>query len=242
MSYGGKESLTYWTKTWVSYKENILWNETETPHLTQLCDFNKTKTCACILCFLYAIYFGFLGLTRLLTNYRTSTRGSGVMICDDLLMSFDLDLFKPNHGNTMACSMLCVVYWLLLLFSFLVWSWGIYLWDTWLNHFWVINQLYLDYFLVALMGLKCLCWSWWCHVVTCLTWPFWQSLISIILGYFPVACWEPKCIVIYFELFFSCSMRNNGYCDLSLMPLVARWELLRLLWLPFDAFYLLVEN
>ena len=71
------------------------------------------------------------------------------------------------------------IYYLLMLISLLVWSWGVCIWDTWLNHFWVIDQLYLDYFPIALMGLKCLFWSWWCHVVTYLTWPFW-SLWSIL--------------------------------------------------------------
>ena len=53
-----------------------------------------------------------------------------------------------------------------------VWSWVACVWDTWLNHFWVIDQLYLNYFPVAMMGLKCefilddvMLW----HV---LTWPF----------------------------------------------------------------------
>ena len=103
----------------------------------------------------------------------------------------------------------CIFYSLMLI-SLLVWSLEVCVWDTWLNHFLVINQLYLDYFLVTVMGLKCLFWSWWCHVVTCLTWPFWESLISIILGYFPVACWELKCIVIYFEIFY----------------LISHWELM----------------
>ena len=121
---------------------------------------------------------------------------------------------KPNYGNVMACSMMCVVYWLLLLYSLPMWSWGVCIWDTWLNHFWVIDQLYLDYFPLALMGLKCwfilddvMLW----HV---LTWPFWESSISIILRcfwllvenqwilwfilrYLTVAHWEPMGVVIY---------------------------------------------
>ena len=94
------------------------------------------------------------------------------------------------------------------------------------------------YFLVALMGLKCLFWSWWCHVVTCLTWPFW-SLRSILfwdtswlfienrwtLWFILVAHWEPLDIVIY-----------------HWWSLIAYRELLWLLWLSFDAFKLLMEN
>ena len=135
-----------------------------------------------------------------------------------------LIFLKPNYGNAMACSMMCVDYWLLFLSSLLMWSWGVCIWDTWLNHFWVIDQLYLIFFPVALRGLKCLNCSWWCHIVTCLTWPFW-SLRSIlfwdtfwllvenwwilwfILGYFLIAHWEPMDIVIYHLMPFSCSLR-----------------------------------
>ena len=115
------------------------------------------------------------------------------------------------------------IYCSLMLFNLLVWSWDVCIWDTWLNHFWVIDRLYLDYFLVTLMGLKCFFWSWWCHVVTCLTWPFW-SLRSILLWdtfwllvenqwimwFIPVAHWEPLDIVIYhwcLQLFI------ENYCD-----------------------------
>ena len=68
-----------------------------------------------------------------------------------------------------------------------------------------------------------------------------ESSISIILGYFSVAHWEPMDIVIYFGLLFGCSLRTVGYCDLSLMPSVADRELLWS-WLSFDAFQLLMEN
>ena len=30
------------------------------------------------------------------------------MRCDGMLMLFDLDLLKPNHGNVMVCSMRCL--------------------------------------------------------------------------------------------------------------------------------------
>ena len=59
------------------------------------------------------------------------------------------------------------IYWLLLFIS-------LHVWDTWANHFWVIDQLSLDYFLVSMMGLECGFIFWWCHVVTCLTQPFWS--------------------------------------------------------------------
>ena len=67
-------------------------DETKTPHLSELWDVNETKSCACTLCFLYAICFGFLGGPRVLTGYRTFTRGSGVMRCDGMLILLSLDL------------------------------------------------------------------------------------------------------------------------------------------------------
>ena len=105
------------------------------------------------------------------------------------------------------------IYCLLLLFSFLVWSWGVCIWIIWLNPFWVLDQLHLNCFPITLMGLKCLFWSWWYHGVTCLTWPLW-SLRSIILEILPVARWEPMDIVTY-HLMFS----------------IARGELMWLLWI-----------
>ena len=174
----------------------------------------------CYLC------FGFFGLTRLLTSYRTSTKGSGVMRCDVMLMLFDLNLLKPNHGNVMACSMMCVVYWLLLLSSLPVWSWDICIWDTLLNHFWVINQLYLDYFSVAMMGLKCL--------LLILMMSCCDMFDLTILGVFDQCYFWILfgCLLrteVYFDLlwdiFSGCLLRTDGYCDLS-----------------FDAFQLLVEN
>ena len=117
-------------------------------------------------------------------------------------------------------------YWLLLLSSFLVW----------LNHFWVIDQLYLitiyesrsvilGLLPVALMGLKCLICSWWCHVVTCFDLTILESSTSI-----------------YFGILYGCLLRTIGYCDLSVMPSVANRELLWSLWLLFDAYQFLVEN
>ena len=93
-----------------------------------------------------------------------------------------------------------------MLISLLVWNWDVCVWDTWLNLFWVIDQLYWDYFLVTLMGLKCwfiiddfMLW----HVLTRLFW----SLQSIL---FALIC------------LFGFSLRTNGYCDLF-------WDTLRLL-------------
>ena len=117
--------------------------------------------------------------------------------------------------------------WLLLLSNLLVRSWGICIWDTWLNHFWVIDQLHLDYFPVALMGLKCLLWSWWCRVVTYLTWPFWilRSILFLdtfwlvienwwvlwfTLRYFLLVHWEPMDIVIYH---WCLQLLIENYCD-----------------------------
>ena len=143
----------------------------------------------------------------------------------------------------MLFSMRCCIHCSLMLISLLVWSWDICVWDTWLNHFWVIDQLYLDYFLVALMGLKycfihddVMLW----HV---LTWPFWSLwLVLFTLRCFLVAHWEPMVIVIYFGILHGCLLRTDGYYDLSLMPSVADRELLWSLWLSFDAFQLLMEN
>ena len=118
------------------------------------------------LVYLFYLCFWVLGLTRLLTSlgHLPEVQGYDVWCHVDVNQSWS---FKTNHGNAMACSMLCLVYWLLFLSSFLVWSWDVCVWDSCLNHFWVIDQLYLDYFLVSMMGLKYLFWSWWFHVVTC---------------------------------------------------------------------------
>ena len=82
------------------------------------------------------------------------------------------------------------------------------------------------YYLVILMGLNCLFWSWWCYFVTYLTWPFlslwsilfWDTFWLLIenrwvlwftLRYFLITHWELMDIVIYHLMFFSCSWRTN---------------------------------
>ena len=87
--------------------------------------------------------------------------------------------------------------------------------------FGVIDQLYLNYFPVAMMGLKCrfilddvMLW----HV---LTWPFWKSSISIVLGYFLVACCEPKYIVIYLRCIW---VAHWDPMHIVICSSVARWE------------------
>ena len=64
-------------------------------------------------------------------------------------------------------------------FQFLVWSWG------------VLNDLFLMMSCCDMFDLVIL-----------------ESLISIILRYFLVACWEPMDIVIYHLMPFSCSWRT----------------------------------
>ena len=124
--------------------------------------------------------FRVFGLTRLLTSHRTSTIGSGVMRCDGMLMLFGLDLFitqpwlcdgmlykmfefdvlDAHQSSCVKLRCLCIRH---LTQPFLESSISY----TWIN------------FSVAMMGLKCGFYSWWCHVVTCLTWPFW-SLWSVL--------------------------------------------------------------
>ena len=104
----------------------------------------KTKICICIL-FLYVIcvlgFWGWLDCWPVIARLPDAQGLWDAMSCWCYLI---LIFLKPNHGNAMACSMMCVVYWLLLLSSLPMWSWGVCIWDTWLNHFWVIDQLYLD--------------------------------------------------------------------------------------------------
>ena len=105
----------------------------------------------------------------------------------------------------MTCSMMCVDYWLILLSSLLVWSWGVCyeipnltifdssisyigfffqsLWENWS----VLNDFFLMMSCCDMFDLIIL-----------------ESLINIILGYFLVACWELMDIVIYHLMLFSC--------------------------------------
>ena len=93
----------------------------------------------------------------------------------------------------------------LMFFSLLVWSWDICVQDTWLNHFWVIDQLYLDYFSGTLMGLKCLL----NDLGNVMLWHIWLDHFGVFNQY----C---------FGIFCGCSLRTNGYCDLF-------WDTLQLL-------------
>lgn len=132
-----------------------------------------------------------------LTGLRLLPEGHELCVCDVIHM-FWSRFFKPNNGNVLVCSMICLYLLLSLLSSFLVWSRGVCLWDIWFNHFWVLGQLYLGYFLVSLLGLKCfldlgdvMLWHVWLN--------FFESLINII------------------GILSSFSLRTDGYCDLSLM-------------------------
>ena len=110
------------------------------------------------------------------------------------------------------------IYCSLMLFSLLVWSWGVFIWDIWLNHFWVLDLVYLGCFPVASIGLKCLlcffmmsC----CDMFDFIILSCW----SVLLGYFLVAHWEPMDSVIYLWCF-----------------LVSRRGLMWLLWIIFWCF------
>ena len=121
------------------------------------------------------------------------------------VMLFDLDLLKPNHGNVMACSMMCVDYWLLLLSNLLVWSWG------------VLNDLFLMMSCCDMFDLAIL-----------------ESLISIILGYFSVAHWEPMDILIYHLMPFNCLLRTIVIIMIIFWCFpVSRGELMWILWIIF---------
>ena len=150
----------------------------------------------------------------------------------------------------MVCSMMMFVIVVWLLISLPVWSWDVCVWDTWSNHFWSHRSVIPELLSSRHDGIEVWIYSWWFHV---LTWPFWKSSISTILGYLPVTCWGPKCIVIYLRCFlvarwepmdyviylevhFGCSLRTSAYCDIfwdTLRLLVENW---RILWLIRDAF------
>ena len=127
---------------------------------------------------------------------------------------FILDLFSPTMVMWSVCSMT----WLYLLFviasSFLVWSWGVCLWDTCRNHFWVIDQLYLivssrfertemfwdDLFLIMLC----------CNMFWIDHFRVFDQYFDLLLGYFLVAHWEPLDIVIYH---WCLQLLIENYCD-----------------------------
>ena len=73
------------------------------------------------------------------------------------------------------------------------------IWDTWLNHFWVINQLYLIFFPVTLRGPRC---SEWFVLDDVMLWHVWLEHFRVFNQY-------------YFGILSSSSLRTNGYCDLS---------------------------
>ena len=157
------------------------------------------------------------------------------MICDVIWILFDLDLLNPTmvmQRHALCCVWFTDCYW----FPVSLWGDEMYVYET-------LDLSLLSHQSVVLVllssghdGTEVLFWSLMMSCCDMLTWPFWGSLFSIILGYFLVACWEPKCIVIYFEMHFGCSLRTNAYCDLF-------WDTLRLLvenrwilWLIKDAF------
>ena len=182
-----------------------LWNPHIINHVFSL------KTCVCTWCSLCWLSWVSLGLTRIVTQYRTSTRGSGYWVMWwHCCCSWS---FKPNHGNALTCSMLCVVYWFQSPCGKLRFVCTL---DTRLNHFWVIDQLYLYYFSVTVMGLKCYLDR--CDVFDLTIWGSW---FNIILGYFQVICWEMKCIVIYLRCIW---VAHWDPMHIMRCSLVARWE------------------
>ena len=120
------------------------------------------------------------------------------------------------------------IYLLLLLSSFLVWSWGVCIEIPDLTTFRVSISCIVDFPSSRFERTEVYDCSWWCHCVTCFDltiFGVFDQVLWYILSYFLVARW-----------------RTRGYCDLSLMPSVADRELLWSLWFLFDAFQLLVEN
>ena len=91
-------------------------------------------------------------------------------------------------------------YWLLLLSNFLVWSWGVCLWDTWLNHFWVSINIILGYFMVAPWEPRDIVIYLWCFLVAHreLMWLLWLSLWC-----FPITCvYDWGDFIWFFDLWF----------------------------------------
>ena len=120
------------------------------------------------------------------------------MRCVGMLIIFGLDLYKPNHGYVIVFSMRCLYLLVVIVHqSSCMKLRCICIWDTWANHFWVIDKLSLDYFLVAMMGLKCgfilddvMMWHVWLNHFGV----FDQYNFEILL----VACWEPMDVMRYF--------------------------------------------
>jgi hypothetical protein len=99
------------------------------------------------LCYLFWV----LGGPRVLTSYRTSTRGSGVMRCDSMLILLSLDHFIAQpwlcdgmlyemyvfdaHRSSCVKLRCCV-------------------WDTWPNHFWSHRSVILG------LSFQSLWWNW----------------------------------------------------------------------------------
>ena len=93
--------------------------------------FQQTETCTCFLS-LYAVCVWCLGLTKLLTSYRTSTRGSGV-----LWVWYHVDSISIISLNHLCDDMLMMSMFIFLvtMFQCLCGIARFMLWDIWLNHF-----------------------------------------------------------------------------------------------------------
>ena len=74
-----------------------------------------------------------------------------------------------------------------------------------------------------------------------LTWPFWKSSISIVLGYFLVACWEPSVLWFTWDAF-GCSLENVGFCELFEMHFGCSLRINAYYDLFWDILRLLIEN
>ena len=127
-------------------------------------------------------------------------------------------------------------YYLLLLSSFLVWSWGVCIWVTWLNHFWVS----ISYTWTAFQSL----WEDWsvCFVLDdvivwhILTWPFWslRSVLWFVIGILYGCSLENHWILWFIIDAFSCWYRTILiFMIVTWCFPVARRELMWLLWIIF---------
>ena len=113
----------------------------------------------------------------------------------------------------MVCCMLSVSILLIIVFSAFVGWWDFMLWYIWLNHFWVIDQLYLIFFPVSLRGLRCFEWF---FLDNFMLWHVWRDHFGVFDQY-------------YFGILSGCLLRTDGYCDLfwdTFWLLVENWWIL----------------
>ena len=182
-----------------------------TPHCMWLC--KKTKTCICILLLHATCILGF-GVVLECWPVRTSTRGSGVMRCDDmwLLLSLDLFITQPWLCDGMLYEM----------FVFdVLWCSPVFLWEA---EMYVYETLDLTIFESSisdtLITFQSPWWDWCVDLflmMSCCD-MFWLdhfgSLWSVLFGILSGCLLRTEVYCDLLEVLFGYLWRTNGYCDL----------------------------